>query len=115
MVYDGVGKDTFEASLASLRPRGLMVLYGGASGQVPPFDLQRLNTLGSLFVTRPSLGAYVATPEELRARATELFEWIESGDVQVTHRRALPARARRGRHTPTSRADARRASSLLIP
>lgn len=84
VVYDGVGKDTFEASLASLRPRGLMVLYGAASGQVPPFDLQRLNALGSLFVTRPTLASYVATPEELRARATELFEWVESGDVQVT-------------------------------
>ncbi|KGN37346.1 quinone oxidoreductase family protein [Knoellia subterranea] len=84
VVYDGVGKDTFEASLASLRPRGLMVLYGAASGQVPDFDLQRLNRLGSLFVTRPSLGAYIATPEELRARTTELFGWIESGEVQIT-------------------------------
>lgn len=84
VAYDGVGKDTFEASLASLKPRGLMVLYGGASGQVPPFDLQRLNKMGSLFVTRPSLGAYIATPDELRARSTELFEWIESGDVQVS-------------------------------
>ncbi|KGN42458.1 quinone oxidoreductase family protein [Knoellia aerolata] len=84
VAYDGVGKDTFEASLASLRPRGLLVLYGAASGQVPPFDLQRLNAMGSLFVTRPSLGAHVATPEELRARATELFGWIESGDVQVS-------------------------------
>ena len=84
VAYDGVGKDTFEASLASLRPRGLMVLYGGASGQVPAFDLQRLNAMGSLFVTRPSLGAYIATPEELRARTTELFAWIEGGDVQVS-------------------------------
>ena len=84
VVYDGVGKDTFEASLASLRPRGLMVLYGAASGQVPPFDLQRLNPMGALYVTRPGLAAYVATPEELRGRATELFEWIESGDVRVT-------------------------------
>ena len=84
VVYDGVGKDTFEASLASLRPRGLMVLYGGASGQVPPFDLQRLNQGGSLFVTRPKLADYIATPDELRARTTELFDWIESGEVQVT-------------------------------
>ncbi|KGN32889.1 quinone oxidoreductase [Knoellia sinensis KCTC 19936] len=84
VVYDGVGKDTFDASLESLRPRGMMVLYGGASGQVPPFDLQRLNKLGSLFITRPSLGSYVATPDELRARTTELFAWIESGEVQVT-------------------------------
>lgn len=84
VVYDGVGKDTFEASLASLKPRGLMVLFGASSGQAPPLDLQRLNKLGSLFVTRPSLGAYIATPEELRARTTELFEWIESGEVQIT-------------------------------
>ncbi|MFW5469235.1 quinone oxidoreductase family protein [Knoellia sp. CPCC 206435] len=84
VVYDGVGKDTFEASLASLRPRGLMVLFGGASGQVPLFDLQRLNVLGSLYITRPSVGAHVATPEELRGRATELFELIETGAVQVS-------------------------------
>lgn len=84
VVYDGVGKDTFDASLESLRRRGLMVLYGGASGQVPAFDLQRLNKLGSLFITRPTLGAYIATPEELRVRSAELFEWIESGAVQVT-------------------------------
>ncbi|PRY60071.1 NADPH2:quinone reductase [Knoellia remsis] len=84
VVYDGVGKDTFEASLGSLRPRGLLVVYGAASGQVPPFDLQELNKGGSLYVTRPTLGAYVATPEELRARASELFGWIESGDVEVT-------------------------------
>jgi NADPH2:quinone reductase len=61
-----------------------MVLYGAASGQVPPFDLQRLNSMGSLFVTRPTLGHYIATPDELRARTTELFEWVESGEVQVT-------------------------------
>ena len=84
VAYDGVGKDTFETSLAALRPRGLLVLFGGSSGQVPAFDLQRLNAMGSLFVTRPSLGAYVATPEELRGRSAELFEWIESGDVQVS-------------------------------
>ena len=55
VAYDGVGKDTFDASLASLRPRGMLALFGGASGQVPPFDLQRLNAGGSLFVTRPTL------------------------------------------------------------
>lgn len=84
VAYDGVGKDTFEASLASLRPRGLMVLYGAASGQVPPLELQRLNKLGSLFVTRPSLAAYIATPDELRGRTTELFDWIDSGEVQIS-------------------------------
>ncbi|MBO0841525.1 MAG: quinone oxidoreductase, partial [Sciscionella sp.] len=61
VVYDGVGKDTFDDSLASLRPRGLLALYGASSGQVPPFDLQRLNPAGSLFVTRPTLAHHVAT------------------------------------------------------
>lgn len=58
VVFDGVGKATFDASLASLRPRGMMVLFGGSSGQVPPFDLQRLNSGGSLFITRPTLAHY---------------------------------------------------------
>ena len=69
VAYDGVGKATFDASLASLRPRGMMVLFGGASGQVPPFDIQRLNQGGSLFLTRPTLGHYIATREELLERA----------------------------------------------
>ena len=83
VVYDGVGKATFEASLASLRPRGLMALYGGASGQVPPFDLQRLNALGSLFITRPSIGPYTATREELLWRAGEVFAAIEAGILEI--------------------------------
>lgn len=111
VVYDGVGKDTFEASLASLRPRGLMVLYGAASGQVPDFDLQRLNKLGSLFVTRPSLGAYIATPDELRARATELFEWISSGEVQVSIGGRYPLS---GAHTAYADLEARRTQGKLI-
>jgi NADPH:quinone reductase len=82
-VYDGVGRDTFEASLASLRRRGVLVLFGGSSGQVPPFDLQRLNAAGSLFVTRPTLKDYVATPEELRERAAELFEAVRDGSLDV--------------------------------
>lgn len=82
-VYDGVGKDTFDASLASLRRRGTMVLFGGASGQVPPFDLQRLNSLGSLTVTRPKLQDFTVTRAELLARATELFGWIEDGRLTV--------------------------------
>lgn len=72
-VYDGVGRSTFDASLASLRTRGTLVLFGGASGQVPPFDLQRLNTGGSLFVTRPTLGDHIATRPELLRRSNELF------------------------------------------
>lgn len=83
VVYDGVGKDTFDDSLAALRPRGMMVLYGASSGQVPPFDLQRLNSGGSLFVTRPTLGHYVATVEELRWRAGEVFDLVASGDLDV--------------------------------
>jgi NADPH:quinone reductase len=83
VVYDGVGKDTFDDSLAALRPRGMMVLYGASSGQVPPFDLQRLNSAGSLYTTRPTLAHYVATPEELRWRSSELFGLVASGELDV--------------------------------
>lgn len=79
VVYDSVGKSTFDESLAATRTRGTVVLFGGASGQVPPFDLQRLNTMGSLYVTRPSLNAYLRTPEELQWRAHDMFQAIESG------------------------------------
>jgi NADPH:quinone reductase len=95
-VYDGVGRDTFEASLASLRPRGVLVLFGSSSGQVPPFDLQRLNGLGSLYVTRPTMAHYTADPEERRWRARELFDAVTAGDLhlRVGHRYPL-AEARR--------------------
>jgi NADPH2:quinone reductase len=83
VVYDGVGQATFEASLAALRLRGYEVLYGAASGPVPPFDLQRLNPLGSLFVTRPTLAHYTATREELLWRAGDLFTWIREGRLLV--------------------------------
>jgi NADPH2:quinone reductase len=83
VVYDGVGKATFDASLAAMRPRGMLVLFGGASGQVPPFDLQRLNSGGSLFVTRPTLGHYVATREELEWRAREILGAIADGSLEV--------------------------------
>lgn len=83
VAYDGVGKATFDASLKSLRPRGMGVLFGGASGQVPPFDLQRLNQLGSLFVTRPSLGAYLQTREELLWRAEEILGAIADGRLRL--------------------------------
>ena len=84
VVYDGVGQDTFEDGLTSLRPRGVMALYGAASGPVPPFDLQRLGALGSLVVTRPSLGHFMATADERRWRTAELFEAIESGDLDIS-------------------------------
>ncbi|HWE88912.1 MAG TPA: quinone oxidoreductase [Pseudonocardiaceae bacterium] len=82
-VYDGVGASTFDASLASLRPRGILVLFGASSGPVPPFDLQRLNSGGSLFVTRPTLGHHTATRAELLWRATELFDAIGAGRLNV--------------------------------
>jgi len=83
VVYDGVGQATFDDSLAALRPRGMMVLYGAASGQVPPVDPQRLNTGGSLFLTRPTLTHYIADADELRWRAGEVFDWILKGDLEV--------------------------------
>ena len=83
VVYDGIGQATFEASLSALRVRGSMVLYGAASGPVPPFDLQRLNPAGSLFVTRPTLGHYMASREELLWRAGDLFRWIAEGRLSI--------------------------------
>ena len=83
VAYDGVGKATFDASLASLRPRGLMVLFGGASGQVPPFDIQRLNASGSLFLTRPTLGSYTATRAELLERGTSVLGDIAAGRLAI--------------------------------
>ncbi|HMM93554.1 quinone oxidoreductase [Phycicoccus sp.] len=83
VAYDGVGRDTFDASLASLRPRGMLALFGAASGQVPPFDLQRLNTGGSLFVTRPSLGHHLASRDELEWRAGEVLAAVADGSLQV--------------------------------
>jgi NADPH2:quinone reductase len=82
-VYDGVGASTFEGSLASLRPRGVLVVYGTASGPTPPLEIPRLNTGGSLYVTRPSVVHYTATAEELRGRTRALFNWIARGEVQV--------------------------------
>lgn len=83
VVYDGVGRSTFDASLACLRRRGMMVLFGASSGAVPPFDIQRLNGGGSLFLTRPTLGHYIATTEELRNRAAELFAALVNGTLDV--------------------------------
>ncbi len=83
VVYDGVGKTTFEGGLKALRRRGYMVLFGGSSGAVPPFDLIRLSQMGSLFVTRPTLNDYIATREELQWRMTEIFNMIASGDLKI--------------------------------
>ena len=83
VVYDGVGKDTFDASLAALRPRGLMALFGGSSGQVPPFDPQRLNSGGSLFLTRPTLANYTADRAELLWRAEDVLGAVARGELNV--------------------------------
>lgn len=84
-VFDSVGKDTFDASLASLQRRGMLVLFGASSGAVPPLDPQRLNAAGSLFLTRPKLDDHTATRDELTWRAGELFEAVLAGtlDVQI--------------------------------
>lgn len=82
-VYDGVGASTFDASLASLAVRGTLALFGAASGPVPPFDPQRLNAAGSVFLTRPSLAHFIRTGQEFSWRAEELFVAIAAGDITV--------------------------------
>ena len=83
VVYDSVGKDTFDGSLDSLRPRGLMVTYGNSSGPVPPFAPLLLAQKGSLYITRPTLPFYTQTPAELQARAGDLFRWVATGELKV--------------------------------
>jgi NADPH:quinone reductase len=89
-VYDSVGKNTFEQSLACLKPRGMLVLYGSAGGDVPPLDLIRLATLGSLYVTRPILRDYTLTREELVMRATEVFHAVATGKLQLRIENTYP-------------------------
>jgi NADPH:quinone reductase len=91
VVYDGVGAATFDESLTSVRTRGAMVLFGAASGRVPPFDPMRLEELGSLFLTRPSIRHHTAEREELLRRAGDVFGWIANGklEVQIGGRYAL--------------------------
>jgi NADPH2:quinone reductase len=83
VVYDSVGKTTFEGSLNCLRPRGLLVLFGASSGPVPPFDLIQLSSKGSLFVTRPTLAHYVATRAELEGRSGDVLGWVASGELKL--------------------------------
>jgi len=90
VVYDSVGRDTFDRSLNCLHRRGMMVLYGQSSGPVPPFDLNTLSAKGALYVTRPSLGHYVSTQDELQWRAKELFGWILDGKLKVRIDRTYP-------------------------
>jgi NADPH:quinone reductase len=90
VVYDSVGKTTFEKGLNILRPRGMMVLFGGSSGAVPPFDPIVLTQKGSLFLTRPSLGNYVSTREELVARSGALFSMMAAGKLQLRSEHSYP-------------------------
>ncbi|HZN08846.1 MAG TPA: quinone oxidoreductase [Pyrinomonadaceae bacterium] len=90
VVYDGVGKATFDKDLNVLRPRGYLVLFGGASGAVPPFDLIKLSQKGSLYITRPTLGHYTATPEELEWRAGEVMQMIAAGDLKLRIHNVYP-------------------------
>jgi NADPH2:quinone reductase len=83
VVYDSVGRDTFQGSLDCLAPRGMLVLFGQSSGPVPPLDLQVLNAKGSLFVTRPSMGHYVATRDELLSRCRDVFDWFAAGKLRL--------------------------------
>ncbi|MEQ1730460.1 MAG: quinone oxidoreductase, partial [Vicinamibacterales bacterium] len=83
VVYESVGKTTFDKSLKSLAPRGTLVLFGQSSGPVPPLDPQVLAAGGSLYLTRPTLNHYIASDDELRRRATDLFEWVAAGSVKL--------------------------------
>ena len=90
VVYDSVGKTTFEKGLNVLRPRGMMVLFGGSSGAVPPFDLITLSQKGSLYLTRPTLVNYIATREELEARANAVFRMIATGKLRLRIEHTYP-------------------------
>ncbi|MGH9512603.1 MAG: quinone oxidoreductase family protein [Terriglobales bacterium] len=90
VVYDSVGKTTFEKGLNVLRPRGYMVLFGGSSGAVPPFDLIQLSQKGSLFVTRPTLFHYIITTDELRKRAAAVFAMIAAGKLKLRIQHTYP-------------------------
>lgn len=114
VVYDSVGKTTFERSLASLRPRGMLVLFGQSSGAVPPMDPQVLNQKGSLYLTRPTLAHYISTRADLTARAEEVLGWVRDGRLRLRIAHEYPLRDAASAH----RALEGRAMSgkiLLIP
>ena len=90
VVYDSVGRTTFDGSLNCLRPRGLLALFGASSGPVPPFDLIQLNSKGSLFVTRPTLWHHISTREELEWRAGEILGWAGSGELKMRTEHIYP-------------------------
>jgi NADPH2:quinone reductase len=114
VVYDSVGKDTFDKSLSCLRPRGCLALFGFSSGAVPPFDPAVLGAKGSLFLTRPGLNQYIATRDELVGRARDLFAWLESGQLTPRIDRVLPLAEAAAAHRDL---EARRTAGkvLLVP
>jgi NADPH2:quinone reductase len=114
VVYDGVGKDTFERSLNSLRPRGLLASFGNASGPVPPFSPLLLSKCGSLYLTRPTLVHYTQTTAELEGRADDLFRWVAEGRLKITVGATFPLAAAAEAHRAL---EGRRTTGkvLLIP
>lgn len=110
-VYDGVGASTFDASLASLRVRGTLALFGGASGAVPPFDPQRLNAAGSVWLTRPSLGAYTRDRAEFLWRATDVFDGIAAGTLDFRIGATFPLADAARAHTELA---ARRTTGSIV-
>lgn len=111
VVYDGVGASTFDGSLRSLKPRGMMALFGQASGAVGPFDPQILNSLGSLFFTRPTITNFIQTREELQWRASEVFDAMLSGDLTMTLGGSYPLAEAAQAHQDL---EARKSSGKLI-
>ena len=114
VVYDGVGKDTFMGSLDSLRPLGMLVTYGNASGPVPPFDLLQLSQKGSLFVTRPTIVHYTAKRADLEALGAELFDIVASGKVRIEVNQTYPLKDAAQAHRDL---EARKTtgSTILVP
>jgi NADPH2:quinone reductase len=114
VVYDGVGKDTFPASLDCLSPRGLFVSYGNASGPVPPLDIMLLTAKGSLYVTRPTLVTYTAKREDIAAMATELFELVLAGKIVSEPRQTFALKDAAGAHRALE-SRATTGATVLIP
>jgi NADPH2:quinone reductase len=114
VVYDSVGKDTFPGSLDCLKRRGLWVAFGQSSGPIPPIDLAILNQKGSLYVTRPSLFAYISTPDELNACANALFNIVQSDKVRINVHQTYPL-AEAGRAHADLEARKTSGTTLLIP
>ena len=114
VIYDGVGKTTFDKDLNVLRPRGYLVLFGAASGPVPPFDLARLSQKGSLYITRPTLANYIATHEELQHRAAAVLNMIATGKLKLRIEHIYPLRDAQQAHRDL---EARKTTGklLLIP